>query len=70
LERGSNFTLKIGNNVSWGDSDHGFVSIVLDDIKKKVAFVTIKEERRPPATQKDLENNKPRKCKINHQYSK
>jgi hypothetical protein len=70
LERGSNFTLKIGNNISWGDSDHGFVSIVLDDIKEKVAFVTIGEEQRPPVTQKDLEYNQPRKCKIDHRYSR
>lgn len=68
LERGSNYTLKIGNNVSWGDSDSGFVSIVLDDIKDKVALVTIGEEQRPPVIQEGLEKNQPRKCKIDHKY--
>ena len=68
LEYGRNFTLKIGDNIGWGDGDHVFASIVLDNIKDKVAFITIGEEHRPPATHKYLEYNKSRKCKIDHKY--
>ncbi len=65
LEYGSTFSLKIGENIGWGDGDHAFASIVLDDIKDKVAFVTVGREHRPPATHK---YSKSRKCKIYDKY--
>jgi len=69
LEYGNTFALEIGENIGWGDGDHAFASIVLDDIKDKVAFVTIGDEHRPPPTHKYLEYSKSRKCKIHDKYS-
>jgi len=69
LEYASTFSLKIGENIGWGDGDHAFASIVLEDIKDNTAFVIIREEHRPPATHQNLAYSKTRRCKIVGEYS-
>lgn len=68
LERKSIFTLRTGENIGWGDGDHVSASIVLDEIKDKIASITVTETLIPPATHKNLERNKSCKCKIDKSY--
>ena len=64
LEYGSDFTLEIGQRIGWGDGDHAFASLALEDIKDSTAFIIIGDEHRPPVSLEHLEYSKFRKCKI------
>lgn len=68
LQRGKNFFLKVGEKIGWGDGDHAFASIALDSIKDSMAFITIGNEHRPPATHQHLAYSKFRKCKFYGKY--
>lgn len=69
LERKSVYTLKIAENIGWGDGDHVSLSIVLDGIKDGTAYLTVGDEHRPPASHAHLAYNKSRQCKVDHKYT-
>ena len=50
LERQAAYTVKLGENLGWGDGDHVSASIVLNQVSKSTASLTLIREHRPPAT--------------------
>ena len=44
FEYGSTFVVNKGDNIYWGDGDHVFNYLTLEDVQEKDAYITIKEE--------------------------